>query len=152
MSFLPWVMAGVGALSSLQKSSQAAAVADYNARVAENNAISERAFAEADAARAREAGARQRAKLRAAAGASGVDTGTGSILDVLSDDAVEAELDALNIKAQGESRAVAHEAQATRYKMEAKNTRSSAFLSAIGAGLSGYSAGSSIGKVGGTKK
>lgn len=129
--------ASVSALGSLQQSAQAEAIADYNAKVAANNAIQERAWAAAEADRQRSAAARQRATLAATTAASGVSVGSGSILDVLSDDAIRAELDALTIVSQGESRARGFQSQENQFRMEARNTRNSAFTSAIGAGMRG---------------
>lgn len=129
--------ASVSALGSLQQSAQAEAVSNYNAKVAANNAIQERAWATAEADRQRSAAARQRATLAATTAASGVSVGSGSVLDVLSDDAIRAELDALTTVSQGESRARGFRSQENQFRMEARNTRNSAFTSAIGAGMRG---------------
>lgn len=129
--------ASVSALGSLQQSAQAEATANYNAKVAANNAIQERAWAAVEADRQRSAAARQRAALTAATAASGVSIGSGSVLDVLSDDAIRAELDALTTVGQGESRARGFQSQGNQFRMEASNIRNSAFTSAIGAGMRG---------------
>lgn len=124
-------------LGSLQQSAQQSAMADYNAKVAANNAVQERAWAEAEANRQRSDAARQRASLLATTAASGVSTGSGSILDVLSDDATRAELDALNIQAKGESSARGFATQEQQFRMEQRNIRNSTLTNAIGAGLRG---------------
>jgi hypothetical protein len=141
---LPFIGAAVAALGSFQQSRQQGAVSDYNARVAQQNALQERAWGEADAIRMREDASRQRARIRTATAAAGVDVGTGSIIDVLSDDAIRAELAALDIVARGEGAARAQEAQAAGFRMEARFTRRAAPLSALGAGLSGFAAGRSL--------
>lgn len=148
---LPFIMAGVGALSSLQQSSQAKKTAEYNAAVAQSNAAQAQAFADADAARARDEAARKQGAMRAKAAASGVDTGTGSVLDVLSDEALQNELDALNIEAKGAAEARSFNMQAEGFRKQARNIKRAAPLSALGAGLSGFASGSKIARSFGEK-
>jgi hypothetical protein len=142
---LPFIIAGASAatsmVGSLQQSAQEARVAEFNAAVAQTNAIQERAFAEADAMRVRDQASRAAGRTRVMAAAAGVDTGTGSVLDILSDDAIQFELDALNIQARGEAGARAHESQAAMQRAQARHTRRQAPLSALGAGLQGFGGG-----------
>ena len=145
MEALPFILAGINAAGSLSSSSQAARVADANAETARQNAEQDRLFAAEDAVRQRREGARRIGEIRAKGGASGVDVGTGSILDVITDDALETELSALDIVARSETRARASDRQGDMFSLEAKNTRRSAVISALGSGLKGFSAGKSLG-------
>lgn len=135
---LPFISAGLSAVGAFQQSQQASATANYNARVAEANAVSTRQWAEYEASRVQQAGKTQRARMLAAQGASGVATGTGSFLDVLTSDAIENELDALSMRLQGQQRGQFYDAQGAGYRMQASQARSSMPFSIATAGLRGY--------------
>lgn len=112
---LSGVMSAASALSSGQSQSSAA---QYNAAVARNNAIVAQQNAQiaadqaaADARRQRDQAIKEKGKMRAAYGASGV-TVEGSPLDVLEESALNAELDALITEYNGGLRARAYQNQA----------------------------------------
>ena len=137
-----WLAAGAGALSAFtdyQSQRQAAATARYNAEVAEQSAASQRQWAQAETARAREASRRQLARMRAAQGASGVETGAGSFGDVLADDAMVGELEALSVLYEGESRARQFDNQAAMFRSQTGTSFGRSLLSGIGTGLFVYS-------------
>lgn len=81
-----------------------AKMADFNARVAEQDAAAARQQGEAEAARRRRAAARALGQRRAAFGAAGV-TVDGSPLDLLEDLAAEHEVEALDIRRRAMLRA-----------------------------------------------
>lgn len=125
--------AAMSGLGSFQQSRQAAQVADFNAEVAAVNAVSEREWAAAEEARTRREAGQRRGTSVARMGASGLVAQEGSFGDVLSDEAIESELEALTIRAQGEQRARGFEAQQAGQRLSARHTRRSAPLSALGA-------------------
>jgi hypothetical protein len=98
----------VGALSQGQ---QAKSAADYNAAVANNNAIAARQQADANAAAQQRKARLQIGSMRAGYGASGVSL-EGSPLDVLEQSASMAELDRQNILYGGALKAQGYEATA----------------------------------------
>ena len=138
---LPWIAGAVGAVGAIQSSMQQSATAKYNAQVADMNATSQRQWAEFEAGKVRDAGKVQRARMRAAQGASGVEAGTGGFLDVLTSDAIDNELDALSMRLQGQARGQFYDAQAGGFRMQASQARAAAPFSALTAGVRGFTAG-----------
>lgn len=110
--------AGAQAHAQAAQAEQAAQVSEYNARVAEINALNERQFAVAEMDRMRQEARRREGAARARAGASGVEVDRGSLLDVLSDEAISSELDTLLVGVPRETRARAAEAQAAGFRMQ----------------------------------
>lgn len=137
------ILSGVQAM---QSSKQAEKTAKYNSQVAAVDAENNRAWARYDANKARQQGDAEAGRTRSLAGASGTDVGEGSTIDILSDDAVESELNALSLELQGEARGRSFDSQSAMYQMEADNAKSSRPLSIAGAALSGYASGHSLGK------
>ena len=112
-------------------------IANYNADVANNNAIVQSRLAEDAIKRGEREELQHRlrvAKLkgdqRAAFGASGVDVGTGSPLVVASDTDALGELDALTIRNNAQREAHSHQVAATNYTNEASLQRQQGDLSA----------------------
>lgn len=132
---LPYIVGGFSALSSFADSQAQASVMRYNAQVAEANALSQRQWAEHEAQQVQEAGRRQRARMLAAQGASGVATGTGSFADVLTDDVIAAEMEALSVRLQGEQRGRFYDAEAGGLRAQARHTSRMAPVSALTSGL-----------------
>lgn len=130
---------GLSAVSDYQSQRQAAAVARYNAEVAEQSAASQRQWGEAEAARAREASRRQMARMRAAQGASGVEVGSGSFGDVLADDAAVGELEALSLLFESEGRARQFDNQAALARSQTGTSFGRSLLAGVSTGLSAYS-------------
>lgn len=99
------IMAGIGAATAVAgaigQGQAAAKTARYNAAVAENEATAARNMAAFEENRHRRATARLLSSQRAAFGASGVESGSGTPLAVLGESAEQAELDALAIRRAG---------------------------------------------------
>ena len=123
----------VSAVDSIQRGQSAKAAANYNARIAENNAIAARQAAAAEASRERDRAMRLLGAQRAAYGKGGVQM-SGSALDVAGDTAAQAELDALTILYGGEARARASEADAAAQRFQG-NAASRASYSQAGSSL-----------------
>lgn len=121
----------LGASSAFQQEQQTAQVADFNAQVAAQNAQAERAFTAAEETRTRREARQLQGQARAAQGASGVVAGEGSFADVRADDVIEAELEALTVRAMGERRARAFESQGAAQSLQSSQARRRAPLSAL---------------------
>lgn len=119
----------------MQSSQQASAnrqAAEYNAAVANNNAIAARQQAEAEASRQQRLSAKAIGDMRAAYGASGV-TREGTALDVLEESTINAELDRLNILYGGEVKASGYSSTAA---LERSRASSAGGVNWLGAGSS----------------
>lgn len=137
LSVVGTVMSVVGAISQANSQSNAAS---YNAKVAAQNAEIARQQGEA-AAQAQDRAARQRlGQMTAAYGASGVDMGSGSPLDVLQDSARTAALDNLTTRYNYNLRATGYSNQSTLLENQASNYKTSGILNGIGAGVKGATA------------
>ncbi|TQV80770.1 hypothetical protein [Denitrobaculum tricleocarpae] len=123
------ISAAVGALGAIQEARASSAASEFNAKIADNNAIIAEQNAAADETRQRRAAGRQAAASRAAIGAAGV-TLEGSPMEVLEDQALEAELDALNIRYGGRLQASNYRSQAQLDRSAARSARTQGFLSA----------------------
>ena len=129
-----------GAVGAIRQGQATAASNDYNAKIAAQNAETARLQGNAaDAALARDQQRRIGAAV-AAFGAAGVDTATGSPVDVLSDITRSATLDRLTQKYNYRLRALGYEDQGSLDSSAASNARTSSYLMA-GADLAqgGYS-------------
>lgn len=131
---VPLMLAGTGLAAAGQISSGIAAgrAADFNARVAEQNAELERWRSARDERLFRRDARRLQGKQRAAIAKSGVTT-AGSPLEVLAETAAQAEEEALAIRFGGN---VAHDrakAQASLHRFEGRQRR---LAGALGAGSS----------------
>ena len=137
----------IGGIQEYQQGNMDAAVAGQNAQIAKDNA----ARARMDASRAEEAQRTQSRKAMgrawaasAQSGAAGSGPGQGSFGALNTQSAKEAELDALNIRYDGEMQAFGDLNQAAQFKAEQKAARQRArgglitgVLGAAAAGLSG---------------
>lgn len=117
------------AVNAISQGNAAAASANYNARVAENNAIAVRQQAAADEARQRRLAAKRSGSLVAGYGATGV-TVEGSPLDIMEESAMQEELDALTIRYNGELAASNFMATAGMERARASNARTSGYMGA----------------------
>lgn len=136
-AFIPMIIGAVGAIAQGQ---QAKAAADYNAKVDEQNATltGQQANQREEVFRreARQTLGRQRAAL--------AESGTGlsgSGADIIEDSALNLELDALNIRYQGELEARGLIEQAKMTKLEGRQRRANAGLQAAGSILGGVAKG-----------
>lgn len=123
------ISAAIGAFGAIQEARASSAASEFNAKIADNNAIIAEQNAVADENKQRRSAGRQAASSRAAIGAAGV-TLEGSPLDVLEDQALEAELDALNIRYGGRLQATNYRSQAQLDRSAARNAKTQGFLSA----------------------
>lgn len=140
---VPWVLGGLGVASTVMGASAEAQQYENQAVAMEAKAqsIKEQGAAQANAIR------EQRDPILGAvtanAAGSGVEVGTGSVLDVIRDNAFNIEMDALTALSNAEK-----EAQATRVGAQnmraAKPSGISTLLGGFGAGLSGYASGMSF--------
>ena len=130
------ISAALGALGAVQESRASAAASEFNAKVAENNAVIAEQTAAADERRARRESARRIAGSRAAFGAAGVAL-EGSPLDVIEDQASDAEVDALNLRYRGRLEANNYRAQAGLDRANARNARTRGVIKAGTALLGG---------------
>jgi uncharacterized protein involved in type VI secretion and phage assembly len=135
MSFGPIAMIAATALSvvgTLVSARAQSKAAEFNARVAADNADLARQASNREEERQRRESARKMSALAARAGKSGV-TMSGSLLEVVEESARNAELDALNIRMEGAQREYNFLTQSSLATAEAKNAKTSGYISAAGA-------------------
>lgn len=136
-------VAAAGSAYGIYASGQAQqAAGEYNAEVAEQQAVAARGSAAVDEEASRERSRRLQAAARAAYGASGVAQDEGSPLLVMMDNAAQAELEAQRIRYGGELAATGYGNQATLARTQG---RQAAEAGTVGAGISLLSSGASIG-------
>lgn len=99
------VGAGVSAVSAIQQGNAAKAAADFNATINMQNAEIARSDAAAQATQIERENALRLGAIRAAQGKSGGAADSGSVLDVLGDQAAQGELERQYAVYQGEQRA-----------------------------------------------
>lgn len=102
---LPFIMAAgavISAIGAIQQGQATKAAADFNSKVNEQNAQIARQNANDQAAQAERERYLRLGAIKAAAGASGGSSGTGSVLDVLADTAAQGELEIQQIRYRGE--------------------------------------------------
>lgn len=126
-------MSVIGAINQGQ---QAKSAANYNAQLANNNAIAARQQAEVNAAAQQRASRLKIGSMVAGYGASGV-TMEGSPMDVLEASAATAELDRQNILYGGELKSGGYQSTAGLELMRGENAETGSYFSAGSALLSG---------------
>ncbi len=128
------VLQGIGAVASagaaVAGGISANNVANYNAKVAENNATSAREAAAYDANLQRGRLRQVVGAQRAAAASSGLDTSSGTPITVLGDTARAGEMDVLARLYSGEAQATAYQNDAQRFRAEGKAQKSAGFINA----------------------
>ena len=129
---------GVSAVGTVAGGIQSQKVADYNAKVAENNAASARQDAAYEAGLQREQVRRAVGAQRAAGAASGLDITSGTPVAVLGDTAKAGEMDVLARLYAGESAAVDYQNDAARFRAEGKAAKTAGFINAGTSLLSGF--------------
>lgn len=136
--------AAIGTMGAIQQGNAAKASADYNAQVQNNNAkisLQNATFAGQKGAAAAEAESmKTRAKVGAITanqGASGVDIGSGSSVDVRSSASEMGELSAINIRSNAAREAYGYQtdaagdkAQAQLDKAEGRNAQTAGYMNA----------------------
>lgn len=119
------ILGGAAGAGGSAKAGKAAAGAyEYNAQVAEQNAVRAREAAAMDVISLKRSAAQIIGEQRAGYGASGVVTGTGSALDVLADSTYQAVLDQQKRLYQGELEAQDQRNQATIARHNSKIAKS----------------------------
>jgi hypothetical protein len=105
---IPFIQAGaavIGAVNAIQQGRAAKAAADFNASISMQNAEIARSDAAAQATQIERENALRLGAIRAAQGKSGGAADSGSVLDVLGDQAAQGELERQYAVYQGEQRA-----------------------------------------------
>lgn len=124
-------------LGQLQQAQTARAVGRYNQQLSERNAAIARDQTAAEIIRQQRTARRVQGAARAAYGASGV-TMEGSPLDVLEDNATQAELDTLTLRYRGELRAQGYEQAGDMARFEGDRAARAGWTRAAGTLLSSY--------------
>lgn len=119
---------------SLKESQSQGQASEFNARIAEQNAEQAILQAAQEERRIRVLGKKEIGAMQAAYGASGI-TG-GSSLDVLAESIANIELDALNIRYAGQTKAVNFRNEAKYERYRASETKSSGQMGAAASLLS----------------
>jgi hypothetical protein len=139
MSWLA-VFAAVQAVGSLARGAAEAEAQRANAQVALADAAAAREAAEFEAAQVTRSGERLLARQRAIYGASGIDPGTGSPLEVAADTAAEIALDVAAIRYGGAVKSAREETRAKLHQRAAKDALASGVFDALGAGANYFGA------------
>lgn len=146
-------------VGAIQQGNAAKKQGEYNAQVANNNAIlAERQAADAEARGRTEErqkrldSSRLEGEQRATMSANNVVLGSGSAADVLEFTAGQNELEALNIRSAAERQAVGFRSEANNYRAsaglslaEGRNAKTASFYKAGGSLLSGASQAANMG-------
>lgn len=133
LAMIGTAVATVGAIS---QGNAAKKSADYNAAIADRNAVVATQQASANEEAQRKIDARRMGMARAGYGASGV-TSDGSVLDVLGDSIAEAELNALNIRYEGQLASQGYGDSASSQRAAGKNAQTAGYMQAGAALLQG---------------
>lgn len=129
--------AGVGAYASYAQGQAQKEASEFNAKVAENNAMAAEQQGQFDAQQIRDKNRRLVASQRAAYAASGVDPNSGSPLDVYRDTKISGELEALTAIYTGRTSANAQTAQASLDRARANSASNAGTLGAASSLLGG---------------
>lgn len=135
--------AGVSAYSSIQQGKSAQAQAEYNAKQAEIQAADAQLRGGIEANQKRQEVRRVLAAQQTKLAANGVDTASGSALNLFGDTSREGEMDAQTAYANALREAYGYQSQATSYRFSGKTAMSNAYGQAAGSLLSG--AGNALG-------
>lgn len=122
---------------ALARGRQAEASAEYNATLLRNNAMMTRQWADAEAKRILRVSRQQQGRTRAVAGASAVSASSGSIVDVMNDDLIEATMDVINTRRRAQVEALDYEGRRQAVLMQGKFTREQSRVKALGAVAAG---------------
>lgn len=136
------ILQGIGiaasAVGSIAGGISANNVANYNAKVAENNATAERQRAAYEADMTRDRVRQTIGAQRAAAAGSGLVGSQGTPVTVLGDTAKQGELDVLARLYSGNASATAYQNDAARMRAEGRAQRTAGFMNAGTSLLSGF--------------
>ena len=129
--------AGVSAYSSYQSGKNQQKVADYNAKVAETQALDARARGGFEANQKRREVAAILGQQQTQLAANGVETASGSALTLASDTAWAGEMDAKTIEVNALRAAYGYQQEAVGSRLQGKVARSNGTGAAYGSLLSG---------------
>lgn len=146
MAWVALASAAVSAVGSIKQGQAQADAANYNAAIAAQNATIAQQQGVAAVEAQRRDSARAIGRMKALYGASGVQSDSGSPVDVLADSASMAELDALTTQYNYRLKALGYENQAELDRSNAKNARTSSYLNAASQVMNGMT---SYGKMSG---
>lgn len=127
----------MAAKSQRDQGKAAKSTADYNARVADNQAQDVRNKGTQEENKQRQATAQMLSSQRAALGASGIEIGSGSALQIQRDTEVTGEIDAGRIRSNYQDQASSLETGATLTRVEGANAKIAGNNQAMGTILSG---------------
>lgn len=119
---------GISAYSQYKSGQFAAGVADSNAKLSEASAANAEQRGAAEAGRARMEGSQVISQQKVALASSGVDTSSGSALNLFSDTRALSEQDALTAKSNAAMEAWGHRVQKEESKARAKIERRNSVL------------------------
>ena len=137
--FLLVASAVVGTVAAIKSSQAQSAAADYNAKVAQQNAAAATQQGLQAQMQQRQDAERKLGLMEANYGANGIDPGSGTATDVINDSISQATLDNLNIKYNYQLKALGYQNSATLDSSAASNDTTAGYLSAAGAALGGAS-------------
>lgn len=124
-------LAGIGGamqiIAPIHQGMAQKAGSDFNAQLAEQNAVQAEQQAAEEERRARIQSKKALGDIRAAAGASGI-TLEGSPEDILAESAMNAELDALNVRHKGALRSLAFKEEARLQRFYGKQAKLGGYL------------------------
>ena len=135
--------AGVGTYAAVASAEAASDAADFNAKVAENQALAEQQKAAFEAKQIRRKNLLRSGSQRALYAKSGITIESGQ--DVMYDSAIQGELDALAALYGGNTAATYYGSKAKLSRLEGANARTSGYLSAGGTLLGGAARAGEIG-------
>jgi hypothetical protein len=130
------ISTAVGAAGAVQSANAQKSAANYNAKIAEQNAVIAQQQTDADLAQQRRSSSKALGDMRAAFSASGV-TWEGSPLDVLEDSVRQSELERQNIQYQGELRKRGYANDARLERARGQNAQTAGYMSATSTIFSG---------------
>jgi len=139
---IPFIMlaaAAVGTYAAIKQSQAASDTADYNAKVATQNAAAATQQGLQAQQLQRQDAERKLGGMVANYGANGIDPGSGTATDVINDSISQATLDNLNIKYNYQLKALGYQNSATLDSSAASNDTTAGYLSAAGSALGGVS-------------
>jgi hypothetical protein len=129
------VVSAIGAMQSAQAQQD---VANYNAKVADNNAVAESERAGYEAGMIEDEKRRVLAAQRAAGASAGVEIKSGTPLAVMGDSAKAGELDVLARLYGGQAAATAYRNDANRFRAEGKAAMQAGKINAVSSVIGGF--------------
>lgn len=136
-AFMSMIGAGTKAYGSILSGRQTQAAYDFNAKLMEQNKNEAMISAKLNADKQQAQFVKIQGAAKASYGASGVESTSGSVIDILAANAANAEMDKQNILYGGMIKATNFANQASMNKRSGKNAMQAAYWNAAGAGMEG---------------